>query len=84
MPFSEADGRPLAGIEIEQEPDRPLFHLRRSFDYHDPVRNETIDVEPGLRTDLASVPWFLWWLIASYGRHTAAAVVHTTSSSCRR
>src|SRR5918912_2844829 len=76
MPFHEADGTRLRGIEIEQVPDAGIFHLRRPFNYHDPVRDETIDVDAGLRTDLASVPWFLWWLIASYGRHTAAAVVH--------
>lgn len=27
-------------------------------------------------TDLASVPWFMWWLIASYGNHTRAALLH--------
>jgi hypothetical protein len=27
-------------------------------------------------TDLASVPSFLWWFIASYGRHTRAALLH--------
>ena len=30
----------------------------------------------GGRTDLASVPPFLWWLIASYGNHTRAALLH--------
>jgi hypothetical protein len=29
-----------------------------------------------MSTDLASVPWSLWWLVASYGRHTRAALVH--------
>jgi Protein of unknown function (DUF1353) len=27
-------------------------------------------------TDLASVPWFMWWLVASYGNHTRAALLH--------
>jgi hypothetical protein len=27
-------------------------------------------------TDLASVPWFMWWLIATYGNHTRAALLH--------
>src|SRR3712207_4375753 len=27
-------------------------------------------------TDLASVKWPLWWLVASYGRHTKAALLH--------
>jgi hypothetical protein len=28
------------------------------------------------RTDLASVPSFMWWLVASYGNHTRAALLH--------
>jgi hypothetical protein len=46
----------------------------------------TTDAEPkrvvipptdrGGATDLASVPWFLWWLVASYGNHTRAALLH--------
>ncbi len=35
-------------------------------------------VPSGFCTDLASVPWFFWWLVASYGRHTRAALVHDT------
>jgi hypothetical protein len=27
-------------------------------------------------TDLASVPSFMWWLVASYGNHTMAALLH--------
>lgn len=27
-------------------------------------------------SDLASVPWFLWWFISSHGRHTRAALLH--------
>jgi Protein of unknown function (DUF1353) len=30
----------------------------------------------GGRTDLASVPSFMWWLVASYGNHTRAALLH--------
>jgi hypothetical protein len=30
----------------------------------------------GGKTDLESVPWFLWWLVASYGNHTQAALLH--------
>ena len=40
---------------------------------------ETVAVPPTRhrgRTDLASVPWFMWWLIASYGNHTRAALLH--------
>ncbi len=28
------------------------------------------------QTDLASVPWFLWWFVSSYGQHTKAALLH--------
>lgn len=31
---------------------------------------------PAGKTDLASVPWPLWWLVASYGNHTRAALLH--------
>ncbi|HET6781730.1 MAG TPA: DUF1353 domain-containing protein [bacterium] len=27
-------------------------------------------------TDLASVPWFMWWLVATYGNHTRAVLLH--------
>ena len=27
-------------------------------------------------TDLASVPWFMWWLVATYGNHTHAVLLH--------
>jgi hypothetical protein len=30
----------------------------------------------GGKTDLASVPWFMWWLVARYGNHTKAALLH--------
>jgi Protein of unknown function (DUF1353) len=30
----------------------------------------------GGETDLASVPWFMWWLIATYGNHTRACLLH--------
>ena len=39
---------------------------------HDPDRGP----EAGNASDLASVPPFLWWLMASYGQHTLAALLH--------
>jgi Protein of unknown function (DUF1353) len=30
----------------------------------------------GGQTDLASVPWFMSWLVASYGNHTKAVLLH--------
>jgi hypothetical protein len=39
---------------------------------------ETIVVPPnsGGRTDLASVPWVASWLVANYGSHTLAVLLH--------
>jgi hypothetical protein len=42
----------------------------------EPPRRVVIPPTDGGRTDLASVPSFLWWLIASYGNHTRAALLH--------
>lgn len=39
---------------------------------HDPNRSPSQDNS----TDLASVPWFLWWFVSSHGRHTKAALLH--------
>lgn len=39
---------------------------------HDPDRGP----QGGNASDLASVPPLLWWLIASYGQHTLAALLH--------
>jgi hypothetical protein len=40
---------------------------------HDPDRSPD---EPNNSTDLASVPFWLWWFVASYGTHTRAALLH--------
>src|SRR6266511_4198828 len=40
---------------------------------HNPDRPPTA---PNNSTDLASVPFWLWWFVASYGLHTRAAVLH--------
>lgn len=37
---------------------------------------DTFTVPPGFYTDFASVPRALWSLVAPYGRHTKAAVLH--------
>jgi hypothetical protein len=41
-------------------------------------RSHCVVVPPsdGGKTDLASVPSFMWWLVASYGNHTRAALLH--------
>lgn len=46
----------------------------RYLDQYDGMAPYT--VPSGLQTDLASVPFFLQWLVLSYGKHTMAAIVH--------
>jgi len=38
--------------------------------------NELIEVEAGLKTDLASTPRSIWWLYPPFGLYTGAAIVH--------
>jgi hypothetical protein len=45
---------------------------RYTIGYHDVV----VPPNDAGHTDLASVPWFMWWLVASYGNHTRAALLH--------
>jgi uncharacterized protein DUF1353 len=84
MPFLDANGVPPAHIKLEQlrDNERQLsayFDVLEPFEYRDDVLGQTVVVPAhGDPTDLASVPWALWWLIASYGRHTGAAIVHDT------
>jgi uncharacterized protein DUF1353 len=40
------------------------------------IHEVVVPPNDGGQTDLASVPWFMWWLIASYGNHTRAALLH--------
>jgi hypothetical protein len=83
MPF-EAFGireQPPERLTLEQTGEK-RFRLVKGFRYHVPdtavvppnVRD--IDVPDSFETDIASVPWGFWWLIASYGSHTRAAIVH--------
>jgi hypothetical protein len=75
---------PDEGVHLEQL-GRNLFALRRGFTYveSDGTRHQIRAAAEDAKkpgdigiTDLASVPWILWWLVASYGRHTRAALVH--------
>lgn len=75
MPFYALSSTAEPKIIVEQsEPNG--FVLQRGFRYKAPCRVEPFLVPARETTDLASVPWPLWWLIASYGRHTKAALVH--------
>lgn len=41
-----------------------------------PAHDSNRPPSPDNSTDLASVPWFLWWFVSSHGRHTKAALLH--------
>jgi hypothetical protein len=80
VPFTNAEGNGPARVVLEQVDDTQ-FRILLPFMYVDragrkfPVPasdpNDPKDV-----TDLASVPWMLRWLVASYGQHTTAALLH--------
>lgn len=53
------------------------WRLVKGFEYVDPDGDgKPFPVRADTRTDLASVKWPLWWLVASYGRHTKAVLLH--------
>lgn len=69
-PFVDADSvslRYLGGRD---------FRLEGSVVWQDPADGAVVTVPPGTRTDLASVPPFLWGLVASYGRQALPAILH--------
>jgi hypothetical protein len=50
---------------------------RRTVTTEDPPQKVVIPpTDGGGATDLSSVPWWLWWLMASYGNHTRASLLH--------
>ncbi len=51
------------------------FRLEEPFRYLDPPRY-AFAVPSGDKTDLASVPTFLVWLVPRYGRHSLPALLH--------
>jgi hypothetical protein len=60
---------PGADAELDPEP-------REKETTEEPPHRVVVPPSTGGKTDLASVPSFLWWLIASYGNHTRAALLH--------
>ncbi len=54
--------------------DAKRFKLSQPFRYDDGTTR--LDVPEDYKTDLASVPRFLTWLVPRYGRHTLAALLH--------
>jgi hypothetical protein len=80
MPFTNPAGDGPARIVLEQVDDTQ-FRVLEPFKYVDPDDNEypvpaSDPSDPDDVTDLASVPWILRWLVASYGQHTTSALLH--------
>lgn len=71
VPASDPDNGTVYVVAGSDAP--PKLHPRR-WDQG----GETIVVPPnaGGETDLASVPWIASWLVASYGSHTLAVLLH--------
>ncbi|WP_168916237.1 DUF1353 domain-containing protein [Microcella flavibacter] len=84
MPFETVEGAPLDGVPLLYRMGRE-FQVTRPFAYRDP-RDGVVTLVPahdtarpptsGNSTDFASVPPFLWGLIANYGPQTLPAILH--------
>jgi hypothetical protein len=79
MPFLDADDAPLTGVGLRYLGDL-AFTVEQPFRWVDPRDGAEYDVPAGEATDLASVPPFLWGLVASYGRQTLPSILHDTLS----
>jgi hypothetical protein len=69
---------PLLGLH-EAGPDKPYDWTVAApgLTWTEPgPAGHSVTVEAGFRTDLASTPRFLSWLVPRYGKYTKAAVVH--------
>lgn len=85
MPFLGESDTTDPKVEIRQVGPN-AFQLMKGFRYREPGKSEpTYTVQPHNlsegpenrnSTDLASVPPYLWWFVASHGRHTRPAVMH--------
>jgi hypothetical protein len=85
MPFVDAAGQPVDRVHLLYREGR-LFQLEQGFGWIDPRDGAltTIPAHDVTRpatdrhnaTDLASVPAFLWGLVASYGHQTLPAILH--------
>jgi Protein of unknown function (DUF1353) len=62
------------------DPDEGVVYLVPGEDFESPpgelAEGVVVPPDTGGRTDLASVPSLFWWLIASYGNHTRASLLH--------
>ncbi len=93
MPFIDSSGAPLSGVHLLYRPrgaEVRLFQLEQGFAWIDPRDGSRTDIpahdlsrpasDPHNSTDLASVPPFLWGLVASYGHQTLPAILHDALS----
>ncbi|MGV8911960.1 MAG: DUF1353 domain-containing protein [Rhodoglobus sp.] len=85
MPFTDTNGNVLRSLPLIYRLERD-FQVAEAFCWHDPrpdgktievpAHDPTLPPTEGNSTDFASVPPFLWGLIASYGKQTLAAILH--------
>ena len=91
MPFIDSHGAPLDGVELLYRPASVrLFQLEQGFAWIDPRDGSRTGIpahdlsrpatDSNNSTDLASVPPFLWGLVASYGHQTLPAILHDALS----
>jgi hypothetical protein len=91
MPFIDSTGAPLDGVHLLYRPAAVrLFQVEQGFAWIDPRDGSRADIpahdatrpptDPHNSTDLASVPAFLWGLVASYGHQTLPAILHDALS----
>jgi hypothetical protein len=91
MPFIDSTGAPLDGVHLlYRARDVGLFQLEHGFAWIDPRDGSRTEIpahdltrppgDPHNSTDLASVPSFLWGLVASYGHQTLPAILHDALS----
>ncbi|GEM33927.1 hypothetical protein NN3_49340 [Nocardia neocaledoniensis NBRC 108232] len=64
----------IGGGPVVEELDAKFWRLTEPLTYRGAV--ETFTVPAGFRTDFASVPRALVWLIPRYGAYTRAAILH--------
>ncbi|MET0728818.1 MAG: DUF1353 domain-containing protein [Acidimicrobiales bacterium] len=72
---AESGGR----MVLQLEPDGARFRILRPFGYRDPRHAEPFIVPADVvsfRTDLASIPWFVAWLVPGLGTHLPAVLLH--------
>lgn len=70
-----------------QDNDGLPYILTAPLRYDSSVLNRTIEVPTGFKTDLASIPRFLWAVLPKSGKYDRGAVVHDflyTTGICTR